>query len=574
MKGKKISVTPERIAGVLMAAFFTWFILSFLVIPNINNVISAFFQDGHFTLEPLQKLLHSQKAMKSLRNSLILAPTLSLTVGFVGISLVLITEYFDIKGAKILRLGYMTTLIYGGIILVSGYKFIYGKTGVLTNLFARIIPNFPIGWFEGYWAVLFVMTFACTSNHMIFLRNAMRSVDFQTVEAAQNMGASPTRILLKVVLPVLTPSLLAVTILTFITGLSATSAPLLVGGRDFQTITPMILTFANSVNSRPLAVLLALFLGIATIILLTIMIQIEKRGHYMSVSKVKTTIVKQKIRNPIANALAHIYAYVLFAIYVIPVALVILFSFTDAATIASKKLTLSSFTLQNYIGVFQKASSYKPFIVSMVYSAIAALLVAVIVLMACRIIHKRKGDRLGTTLEYGLLIPWLLPTTLLALGLITTYNVPRSWMFNKVLTGTALIMLIGYVIIKIPFTLRMTKAGFFALDDSLEDAARNLGAKPLYTFIHVQLPVVMPTVLAIFALNFNSLLSDYDMSVFMYHPLNQPLGVYIKALTDAETNADNAALTFVYAVLMMIIAATVMYLVYGRGSKTEVEKKK
>lgn len=574
MKGKKLSITPERIAGILMAVFFAWFIIAFLIVPNVNSVISVFFQDGQFNLEPLQKLLSSDKAMKSLRNSLILACSLSVTVGFVGISLVLITEYFDIKGAKILRLGYMTTLIYGGIILVSGYKFIYGKTGILTNLFVKIFPNFPIGWFEGFWAVLFVMTFACTSNHMIFLRNAMRSVDFQTVEAAQNMGASQTRILFKVVLPVLTPSLLAVTILTFISGLSATSAPLLIGGRNFQTITPMILTFSRSVSSRPLAVLLALFLGLATIVLLTVMIQIERRGHYMSISKVKTTIVKQKIRNPIANILAHIYAYVLFFIYVIPVVLVVLFSFTDAATIASKKLTLSSFTLENYIGIFQKATSYKPFLVSIAYSAIAALVVAVLVLMACRIIHKRKNDHLGTSLEYGLLIPWLLPTTLLALGLITTYNVPRFWMFNKVLTGTSVIMLIGYVIIKIPFTLRMTKAAFFSLDDSLEDAARNLGAKPLYTFMRVQLPIIMPTVLAIFALNFNGLLGDYDMSVFMYHPLNQPLGVYIKALTDSETNADNAALTFVYAVLMMIISATVMYLVYGRGNKLKDEKKK
>lgn len=143
--------------------------------------------------------------MKSLRNSFILAPSLSITVGFIGISLVLITEYFDIKGAKILRLGYMTTLIYGGIILVSGYKFIYGNNGFLTNIFASIFPNFNTNWFQGYWAVLFVMTFACTSNHMIFLRNAMRSVDFQTVEAAQNMGASQAKILLRVVLPVLTP---------------------------------------------------------------------------------------------------------------------------------------------------------------------------------------------------------------------------------------------------------------------------------------------------------------------------------------------------------------------------------
>ncbi len=252
-------------------------------------------------------------------------------------------------------------------------------------------------------------------------------------------------------------------------------------------------------------------------------------------------------------------------------ALVILFSFTDASTIASKKLTLSSFTLKNYISVFQKASSYKPFVVSICYSAIAAFCVAIIVLVACRILQKRK-DHLAGALEYGLLIPWLLPTTLMALGLITTYNTPRIWMFNKVLTGTSVIMLIGYIVIKIPFTLRMTKAAFFSLDDSLEDAARNMGAKPLYTFLRVQLPIIMPTVLAIFALNFNGLLGDYDMSVFMYHPLNKPLGVYIKALTDSESNADNAALTFVYAVLMMIISTLVMYLVYGRGNKLDESK--
>lgn len=571
MKKKKMKFDSGQLPKYLIYAFFVWFILSCLVIPNINTIFTVFFENGEFTLEPLQKLLSSEKAMKSLRNSCILAPALSVTVGFVGISLVLITEYFDIRGARMLRIGYMTTLIYGGIILVSGYKFIYGNNGFLTNIFAKVIPNFPTDWFQGFWAVLFVMTFACTSNHMIFLRNAMRAVDFQTVEAAQNMGASQIRILLRVVLPVLTPSLLAVTILTFITGLSATSAPLLIGGNDFQTITPMILTFSKTVNSRPLAALLALFLGIVTILLLTVMMKIEKRGHYMSISKVKTTIRKQKIRNPIINVLVHIYAYILFLIYVLPVVLIVLFSFTDAKTIATRKLSLSAFTLDNYKTILTEASAYRPFIVSVIYSLLSAVAVAILVLMACRIIQKNK-NKASAALEYGLLIPWLLPTTLIAIGLITTYNTPRFWMFNKILTGTSVIMFIGYVIIKIPFTLRMTKAAFFSLDDSLEDAARSLGAKGFYTFRRVILPIVLPTVLAIFALNFNGLLGDYDMSVFMYHPLNQPLGVYIKSLTDAQTNADNSALSFVYAVLMMIISGTVVYFVYGRGDKTKVKK--
>lgn len=561
-----------NLSGGLLFAFFAWFVLACLIIPNLNTVYSVFVQDGSLTIAPLQKLLSSERAMRSLRNSFILAPSLSVTVGFVGISLVLLTEYFEIKGAGILRLGYMTTLIYGGIILVSGYKFIYGHNGYLTNILAGMIPGFNTRWFQGYWAVLFVMTFSCTSNHMLFLRNAMRSVDFQTVEAAQNMGAGPARILFKVVLPVLTPSLLAVTILTFITGLSATSAPLLVGGEGFQTITPMILSFSKSLGSRDLATLLAIFLGIASVILLAVMTALEKKGNYLSVSKVKTTVVKQKIRNPVVRVLAHIYAYVLFVIYVFPVLLIVLFSFTDSATIARRQLSISSFTLDNYRNIFTTASAYRPFIVSMIYSFLAALAVAVLILTACRIITKQKSF-FSRYLEYGLLIPWLLPTTLIAIGLSTTYNKPQWFMFNKVLTGTFVIMLLGYMLIKIPFTLRMTKAAFFALDDALEDAAKNLGAKTLYTFFRVILPVILPTVLAIFALNFNGLLAEYDMSVFLYHPLSQPLGVYIKQLTDSQTNADNTALTFVYAVLMMVISGIVLYLVYGRGAGKKLKNK-
>ena len=559
---RKLRLTPGSVA---MFIFFAWFILACLILPNLNLLKTVFFADGGFSMEPIMKLLKSKRAMKALRNSFILAPTLSLTVGFVGISLVLLTEYFDIKGAKILRLGYMTTLIYGGITLVSGYKFIYGNGGFLTKALLTVFPSMNPSWFQGYWAVLFVMTFSCTSNHMIFLRNAIRAVDFQTVEAARNMGAGQFYILRRVVLPVLLPSLFAVTILTFITGLSAMSAPLLVGGTEFQTINPMIKTFADTSSSKDLAALLSLVLGLATMLLLFIMTQIEKRGHYMSVSKVKTKIVKQKITNPVVNVIAHIYAYVLFVIYVVPVVLIILFSFTDSKAIGTRTLTLSSFTLENYKYLLQSLTNFKPFVVSICYSALAAVIVGAIVVVACRYIQKHRNKLSAGVLEYSLMIPWLLPTTMIALGLMMAFNVRRWYMFNRVLTGTMIILLLCYIIIKLPFTMRMTKAAFFSLDDALEDAARNLGASALYTFRRVIFPVLLPTVMAIAALNFNALISDYDASAFLYHPLNPTLGVQIKSLTNDMNNPNGMALTFVYAVLMMIISAVVLYLVYGRG---------
>jgi len=555
----------SRIITGLIYLGLTWFAVVMLVVPNINTVLYVFRQNGQFTLRAFTRILNSARAMNSLKNSFMLAPALCLTVGFIGVSLVLITEYFDVKGTKILRLGYMTTLVYGGIILVSGYKFLYGRGGYLTNIIAMVIPDLNVNWFEGFWAVLFVMTFATTGNHVIFLRNAMSNIDFQTVEAAQNMGAKQFTILRRIVLPVLLPPLLAVTIFTFMTALTATSAPLLVGGLNFQTINPMILQFSRMPGSRDLAALMAIFLGGATMILVALLSQLEKRGHYLSASKVKTTIVKQKIRNPVVNVLVHCYAYIMFVVYVTPVVLIILFSFTSSSTIAKGQLSLSALTLENYINVFSRVTSYRPLLVSISYAIIASAAVAVLILVVCRMITRHK-NKLSTVLEYGFMIPWLLPAVLVALGLITTFNQPRWYMMNRVLTGTMIIMVLGYLIIRIPFTLRITRAAFYSLDNGLEDAARSLGAKTFYTFFRVILPIILPSVLAIFALNYSQLMQDFDMSVFLYHPLNMPLSVQIQTLTE-DAVADNTAITFVYAVLMMVVSSTILYLVYGRGSK-------
>lgn len=569
MNAEKIK---KRLASINPTAFvfyalIAWFVVAFLIYPNINIYYEIFFKGGKFSFDAAEKLLSSERAMRSLYNSFILAVSLVFTVNIVGVTLVLISEYFDIKGAKILRLGYFTTLIYSGVVLVSGYKFVYGENGFMTKLLVNLFPSFDTTWFHGYWAVLFVMTFACTSNHVLFLSNAIRKIDFQTVEAAKNMGASTFYILRRVVLPVLKPTMFALTILIFLTGLAATSAPLILGGVEFQTITPMILTFSNSMSSRDLAALLALILGLATLVLLTIMIRFEQKGNFMSVSKVKSELVKQKINNKLGNIAAHILAYFLFLLYIIPVVLIVVFSFTDAHSISTATLGLNSFSLSNYMNVFSNMSAFKPYLVSIVYAAAASVTVVALALAASRILHKFK-NKWTSALEYALLIPWMLPSTLIAIGLIVTFNSPRLVIGNSILVGTVWMLYLAYVIVHIPFTLRMVKASFFSLDSNLEDAAKNLGAKSFYTFTKVLLPIILPSTLAVLALNFNGILADYDLTVFLYHPLYQPLGIVIKNSTDAQALADTKALTLVYSVILMIMSAVTLYFVYGRKSKS------
>lgn len=550
---------------IVVMVVLLWFIATFLLFPNVNLLIGTFFPDGQFSGRSIEKLFSSERAMRSLFHSFLLAVTLAITVNAVGIFIVLVTKYFVIRGARLLFLGYATTLIYGGIVLAAGYNFIYGRYGFITAAVRNIWPEVDPNWFSGYFAVVVVMTFATTTNHMLFLGSSIAKIDYQTIEAARNMGASTWTILWRIVLPALRPMIFAVTVLTFLTGLGALTAPIVLGGQDFQTVAPMIVTFSKSSSSQDLAALLAIILGVATIALLAVMNRVEKSGVYFSVAKVATPLQKQRIRSRSANVIVHAIAYVLFVVYATPVLLILLFSFVDSSAILSGTITVDSFTLSNYATVFGSAEVLRPFIVSIVYSALAALIVVGGLLFVSRVFQKYRNP-LTSILEYLLHIPWILPTILIALGLISTFDRANPLIGGAVLTGTTVLLLVAYIIVKVPFTLRLLKAAFASIPDSLEDAARILGAKSLFTFRKVLFPLVVPTAAAITALNFNSLLDDYDAAVFLYQPLYEPLGIAIKQSTEGENNLDSMSITFVYTVLLMIIMGLTMYLVYGRSA--------
>ena len=534
-----------------------WFVFTFIVYPNISVITNVFFKNGEFSFSAFERILKSDRAIQSIMNSFKLAFSLIFTVNIVGILITLFTEYFDIKGSKILKLGYMTSLVYGGVVLATGYKFVYGPYGLITKFLQNFNSDLNPNWFIGYGAVLFIMTFAGTANHTLFLTNAIRSVDYHTIEAARNMGAKPFEVFRKIVLPTLKPTLFALTIMVFLSGLSAVAAPMIVGGEEFQTINPMVITFAKMPTSRDLAALLAMFLGVATTILLVVMNKIEKGGNYISVSKTKAPLKKQKIQSPIWNIIAHIVAYLLFLVFVIPITLIIIYSFTDPVAIQTGSISIENLTFANYELFFSNSSAFQPFLVSFGYALIASVTVTILAVIFARVVRKRK-TKFDFLFEYGALLPWLLPSTLLAVSLLFTFNEPQPLILNYVLVGTIFMLLIAYIIVKIPFSYRMVRAVLFSVDDEMEEAARSMGATPFYTMVKVIIPFILPVVLSIIALNLNALLTDYDLSVFLYHPLLQPLGIAIKSAGDETATTNSQALVFVYTVILMIISSAVL----------------
>ncbi len=583
--------------GVLFAYLF----LGFMVIPCINTLTSIFTttnKDGVMDPFAVINFFFAGTMPSFVWNSVKLAICLIVTVNVVGISIVLLTEYFDIKGAKILRLGYMTTLIYSGVALVTGYQFLYDSDGMMTNWLAQVFPTMNKQWFSGFSAVLFTMTFACTSNHALFLRNAIRGIDYNTVEAARNLGAKPFKVLFRVVMPTLLPTLFSLTVMTFITGLCAMSAPTLLG---YNSINPEIVRLAGSSMAdeafpQARAALLSVILAMFTIILLTVLNHYERKGHYLSVSKTKAKLVKQKIQNPVANVLAHIYAYVLFIIYMTPVVMIVLFSFQNWKSIMSKTFTFDGLTMVNYFGtadysytrsngkvkvvenaisgVFANEKTIGGIRLSFIMSAIAAALACVIVVVAVNYIFKHKNKKRSRILEACLLFPWLLPTILICYSYRIYFNQEVWYVFSNNLyyrENVIFLIIMAYAVVKLPFALRMVKAAFYAIDDELEEAARNLGASGLVSFLRVKLPIVLPSVLAVFALNFNALFTEYDMSATFHSSYGTSYAMVIQSMTDEEGrngfNRNATGRRCASTVFIMVVSGLILYLVYGVGAR-------
>ena len=593
---------PETILRIVGVTFFAYLFFGFMLLPCLNTLTSIFnTKNAAGERDPFAviRFFLAGSMGKYVWNSLKLAVLLVLTVNIVGVSIVLLTEYFDVKGAKVLRVGYMTTMIYAGVALVTGYMFLYASDGIITTALKNAFPGVNPTWFSGFNAVLFTMTFACTSNHMLFLRNAIRGIDYNTVEAARNMGAKPFKVLWKVVFPTLIPTMFSLTVMTFITGLCAMSAPTLLG---YDSINPEIVRLAGSSSAdeafpQARAALLSIILAMFTIVLLTVLSSYERKGHYLSVSKTKAKLQKQKINNPVWNALAHIYAYVLFIIYMTPVVMIIIFSFQTYSAIRQKKLDLTQWTLINYYGqedyeyltsrgkyktrvgsisgVFSNDATLGGIKLSFILSALAAALACVIVVVACNYIFKKRNKKSGVVLEYALLFPWLLPTILICYSYRTYFNSDSVWYVGNqnlyYAQNVRLLIIMAYTVTKLPFSLRMIKASFYSIDEELEEAARNLGAGGLRTFLRVKLPIILPSVLAVFALNFNALFTEYDMSATFASTYGTSYAMVIQAMCAEEGlygyNVNASGRRCASTVFIMIVSGIILYLVYGVGAR-------
>ncbi len=120
------------------------------------------------------------------------------------------------------------------------------------------------------------------------------------------------------------------------------------------------------------------------------------------------------------------------------------------------------------------------------------------------------------------LSPLVLPSVVIGIAMLQFYN--------QISVGATFAgLVLGHVVITLPYAVRLIAAGMTGLDPNAERAAQSLGASPISAFCRVTLPVVFPAILAGAVFAFITSFDDVSISLFLATPRMVTLPVRIFA---------------------------------------------
>ncbi|MEV0705198.1 iron ABC transporter permease [Saccharopolyspora sp. NPDC050389] len=514
------------LAGLLLVA---WFVVTFLYVPYYSILRELLFPKDGDVGSVVADLMSSARVQHAMRDTLIVTVISVVTTNVVGIAQTFLLEAVDLAGRRVLLLAYAVPLVFGSVSAVTGYETVYGANGVLTKAIRSVVPAVPADWFSGMAAVIVVHTFTLTGFHFLFLRPAIQRVDFSMVEAARSLGMNPVRAILRVVVPVLRPTIGACTLLVLIMSLGSFAAPHILGGGGFTMVGPLISTLTG-LGRSDMAALLGFALGAVTVAVMLWALRLERHAHPASMSKMPQPFQRVRLHNPFIRVTAHAIGYILAVVNLAPLLVTGMLSLLPAEVVRNGEL-VGPLTLENYIRVLTTGDVSQPLVTSLQLCLIAIPIALLIGTLVAHLAHRYR-NRATDALQISLFLPHFLPGVLIALGLLLAFGDTSILVGGAVLVGGFWILPLAYVVLLLPLASRFLRAAYAGLDPAIDEAARSLGARRIRRFLLVTFPLLTPVLIQVAALSFNQTFDEYTVSVMVHNVNNQPFGVALGALVN------------------------------------------
>ena len=243
-------------------------------------------------------------------------------------------------------------------------------------------------------------------------------------------------------------------------------------------------------------------------------------------------------------ALLNGFSILVYVFLLAPLVVVVLASFNSADFLSFPPKGLS---LRWYVSLWESEVWGDSFRLSLFVTGIVtpiALLIGTLAAYAL-VRYSFPGKALLSTL---IMAPMVMPQIILGIALLTYFSALG-------LIDSMLGLILGHVIVTLPFTVRLVSISVQNLDPTLEKAAQNLGATPLQTFRRVTLPLLRPGIVA--GAIFAAILSFGELAVTLLIAGARTTTLPLRIFNYTEYNFDptiNAVSTiFVLLALVLII---------------------
>jgi len=199
-----------------------------------------------------------------------------------------------------------------------------------------------------------------------------------------------------------------------------------------------------------------------------------------------------------------IYAALAFAYLMLPIAVVIAFSFNNPK--GRFNFTWQGFTLDNWLHPFGFPGLGPAVRLSLEIALLSSVLATAIgTMMALALV--RYGFRGRGVINTLIFLPMTTPEIVMGASLLTLF------LNRGVATGFTTI-LIAHIMFNISYVVVTVKARLVGFDRHLEEAAMDLGATPWTTFRKVTLPLIAPGILSAALIAFALSVDDFVITYF------------------------------------------------------------
>jgi iron(III) transport system permease protein len=250
---------------------------------------------------------------------------------------------------------------------------------------------------------------------------------------------------------------------------------------------------------------------------------------------------------------------ILLVIVALPILMIVAISFAQEGS-WTWQLLPTAYTFENYAKLFSDPSIFEPIKNSFLMSLIAVVGCIIVGVNIAYVATKGVLRRSRFLVDIVATMPYAVPGTVVAIGLILAFNTSNVFSFHRVLVGTFWILPLAYFVRLFPLVVRSTTASLSQLDDSLIEAAAILGAGGWRKFQKVVLPIILPGIISGALLVVITALGEFVSSILLYTYSNRPIAVEILAQMRSYNFGAAAAYSVLLLVLIMVISYVASFL--------------